>query len=305
MPTPISRASQAGVADAPKPADRPPSAPLPIWRTVRHSYAFTLRHQRTLVRMALPWLVAALAVGYAGMRLGVAEPGWVAAGLVDGVGTSAVTVAWLRFASRGETVGWGAPLNRDVGSLVLRSFGVGLACLLPAMLLALGGSRLVASLIAGPPGQGLAFTLLALVGAGAGYAMIRLQPYVVAGALGHPQLTIGGAWRAMRGHTARLVAAYLLVIALALAAAVVGISLGAGVVAGLFDMPLADDVLKLPSEGGELEPAALIIEALVRTVGYGLASLNATMLATAVRHIMGPPPATTTGMSSVQESQKT
>jgi hypothetical protein len=114
---------------------------------------------------------------------------------------------------------------------------------------------------------------------------MRLQLYVVAGALRVAPLRLADAWRVMAGHTARLIAVYLSVSLLGIVVGMVGIALGAGLLVGLLG-PEAAPGFVLPSEGGRLSAPSLLIEALVRTVGYGLAALNATVLAALARHVL-------------------
>lgn len=282
------RGSQGSVAGAV--ASTPPVVPanagrLPVWRTVHDSYAFVLRRQGALARLALPWLVAALAVGYGGARLGYAQPAWAAASLIHFLGSAALTVAWLRGAVEGRPAGWGAPLDAGVAALLLRSVLVGVLCLLPGAGVALLGGRLVAGVLPGNAGQVLGVVVLAGATLAILYALMRLQLYVVAGALRVASLGLADAWRVMGGHTARLIAVYLSVSLLGIVVGVVGIALGAGLLVGLLG-PEATPGLVLPSEGGRLSGASLLIEALVRTVGYGLAALNATVLAILARHVL-------------------
>lgn len=285
MPPQSSHASAAGAA-IPTPASSP-AAPgrLPVWRTVRDSYAFVLRRQGALARLAAPWLLAGLAVGYGGARLGQGELGWTAASLVDSLGGAALTVAWLRHATVDAPAGWGAPLDAGVASLLGRSLGVALLCLLPGAVLTLLGGRLVADILPGDAGRALAVVVMAAVGSAALYALLRLQLYVVAGALRFTSLDPAAAWRAMAGQTARLAAVYLAVSMLGIVVGTIGIALGAGLVLGLLGPGQAPSLV-LPSDGGAASGPSLLIEALVRTLGYALAGLNATVLAALVRHVL-------------------
>lgn len=285
MPYPSSAASIAGSVTLPPTACPPSATSLPIWPTVRDSYAFVLRRQRELARLALPWLLSALAVGAAGAALGHGEWTWTTARLLDWLGAMAVTVAWLRLASVGTPARWGAPLDRGVASLLLRSTLVTLLCLLPGGVLALLGSQLASSALPDAAGQVLGVVVLAGALLAAMYALMRLQLYVVAGALRVTSLSLADAWRMMRGHTARLVAVYLVVSLLGMLVGMVGIALGTGLLLSLLG-PEAAQGFVLPSAGGRLSGPTLLIEALVRTLTYGLAALNATVLAALARHVL-------------------
>jgi hypothetical protein len=196
-----------------------------------------------------------------------------------------------------------ARLDANVACFLLRSAGVTLACGLTAAPLALGGSRLVAGQLGGTLGKGLGFALLAAVGLAAGGALARLQLYVVVGALGDRRITPAAAWRAMRGHTIRLIAAYVIAAALAGTAAMVGVALGADILAGSIGLPDPRGIT-LPSDGGPLHPATLAVEALVRTIGYALSALNATILAATCRHVLGDLPGTAGTLASADEVEE-
>jgi hypothetical protein len=285
MHLPPSHASVAGGGRLTPPPLPAISRRLPIWPTVRDSYAFVLRRQGDLTRLAAPWLLASLAVGYGGARLGQAELAWAVANLVQWLGVSAVTVAWLRQATAAPATGWGAPLDAGVASFLLRSVLAAALCFLPSALVGLLTLHLAVAILpeAGAVlAGGVLLTGFLLAG---GYALMRLQLWVVAGALPVTSLPLDEAWHRMAGNTARLIAVYLLVGVSALGIAGIGIALGAGLLVGFLGPEAAQDFV-LPSEGGGLDGPSLLIEALARTVGYALAALNATVLAALARHVL-------------------
>ncbi len=277
--------SHASVAGATAPAIPASSRRLPVWQTVRETYAFLLRQQGALARLAAPWLFMSLAVGIGGARLGQGELAWSAAGLIDWLGGMALTVAWLRLAVAGTPAGWCAPFNARVVSLLLRLGLVVALCALPGILVVLLSMHLLVAVLPRDLAEVVLGMVLAAVVLAAGYAMLRLQLWVVAGALGVTSFSLLDTWEAMRGNTLRLAAAYVSVGALGWTIALIGIGLGVGLVVGLLGPESAQDLV-LPSMGGRLTGPSLLVEAMVRAVVYGIAALYATVLAVAARHVL-------------------
>ncbi len=260
---------------------------LSIRTTVVDAYRFVLHHQGRLARMALPWMVAALALATLPPRagLGPAELWTGLGGLVDLLGVSAVGAAFVRRLRRGDP--WpplAAPLDGTalrylaggllVGVLVgLAAVALGFVFMLVASLLRLLAPA-AAGLVALPVVLLLVGTLLAVYG--------RLAPLPVVAVLGGG-FSPTAVWRRTRGHTLRILLIQLGVLVPLLAAGVAAAALFAGLAGA--EEPV------LPSEGGPLTPVGILADLALRSVGYAEAALTGTALAAVeLRLPTAPPP---------------
>ncbi len=244
---------------------------------VLQAYRYLLAEQRRLIRLALGWLLLAYALGLLLSRLpGVPSPqAWAIANLIDFLGYSAVSVAWLRHLVLGEA--WPnrmAPLRRPVFAYIFWGLLAMLLAVVPVLLASSLWGGLLALLFARSPAQAellIGYTVMAgaLL---ASYLFTRLMFVPLARALGEPMRFVGSL-ALSRGNGLRLLlGSFLVVLPLLLLAILASLLLLGGAGA-------SGDVPGLPSQGAPLRPLGLLLDLLLRSVQYAEAALTATFAA--------------------------
>ena len=236
------------------------ASPLPVLATAADVWRFVLHAQGPLVRMAAPWLLAGFALAALPPRLGFggAET-WAFAGqLVDGLGGAAVGSRFVRRLVAGEPWPTGpawpdaATWRYLLGHVLLALAGflagglVGLLVVVPA---ALAGVPAL-----GVPGA-LAGGLVAL------WVSARLAPLPVFAATGRP-LQPRRALHLTRGRALRVVLVQIATVVPLVVLSVIGFALLGSLLAGEADGPVP-----------------VVVELVLRSVGYGEAALLGTAFA--------------------------
>ncbi len=268
---------------------------MPVIALVRTAYAYVLHEQGRLVRLALPWIAIAYAVGLLGNLLGGASirVGWTAAGIINWFGYSAVAVAWLRHLVLGEPwPRWMAPVTPFVLRFMFATVLLVLLVAVPTALVAALLSLVLGALL-GPQAGGSAALVLAL-GLGL-WAYVHLIFLPFSRAVGE-RLDLAACYRLVKGRALPLLFGFLLaVLPLMLVAA-----LGASMLAAL--LPLAEGEARLPSEGGPPSPGGVLVDLLMLAASYADAAITASFLAGAYVQLIRPgdppPPARHFGQSS-------